>query len=108
MVWWVDRRAGARPGSSGVGTRAGVPRLGEWPRILSLGGAALGLLGLVGAWTGRRELTTLVPGQPAMMPITALSLLVSGVAGALLHGRGRGRRVLAVVAGLLVLAGGAA
>ena len=61
-------------------TTAHISRLGH---RLCLGGAAIGALGLVGAILGTDRLTTIVPGQPPMMPNTALGLLLLGGVGAL-------------------------
>ena len=54
-------------------------------RGLCLGGGALGAIGLMGWLTGAQALISIVPGQPPMMPNTALGLLLLGVAGAVLH-----------------------
>jgi PAS domain S-box-containing protein len=59
-----------------------VASIGRW---LYLGGAALGGLGLLGSITGATVLTTVVPGQPPMMPNTAVALLLLGIAGLLRH-----------------------
>src|SRR5215471_5643406 len=52
-------------------------------RALCLGGAMLGAAGLMGWLTGARVLITVLPGQPPMMPNTAVALLLLGTAGAL-------------------------
>ena len=80
------------------------PRVG---RLLCLAGAALGALGILGWATGTTRLVTFLPGQPPMMPNTAVSLSLLGVAGALVHRQGGGaRRVLALLAASVVLAVG--
>ena len=81
--------------------------VGRW---LCLVGATLGALGLVGWTTGATFLTTIVPGQPPMMPNTSVALVLIGVAGALRsqEDAGRVRRIVSLVAALLVLAIGAA
>ena len=75
---------------------------GRW---LCLAGATLGALGLIGHIVGLDVLTTLLPGQPAMMPNTALGLLLIGCAGALRQSvfPGRVRTALLTVAALVVL-----
>lgn len=60
-------------------TTAGIARVGQ---SLCLGGAALGILGLVGWLSGTTFVTVIVPGLPPMMPNTALGLALIGVAGA--------------------------
>ena len=82
---------------------ARVSRVG---RKLCLGGATLGAVGLLGWVAGASLLTTVVPGQPPMMPNTALALLLVGIAGALRHREDTGRmaRTLSVLAVLIVLA----
>ena len=65
-----------------------VKRLG---RDLCLGGAGLGAIGLVGWLAGVEALVTIVPGQPPMMPNTALALMLLGFAGALRHPRDASR-----------------
>ena len=84
-------------------------RLARVGQLLCLGGAALGGLGLLGWVVGVPSLTTIVPGQPPMMPKTALALLLAGVAGALRHREhaGRVRRTLSLLAAVVVLALGA-
>lgn len=74
-------------------------------RRLCLAGAALGALGLLGWITGATRLTAVLPGQPPMMPNTALALLLIGAAGALRRSRqaGRGRRALSMLAAGVVL-----
>jgi PAS domain S-box-containing protein len=75
-------------------------------RGLCLGGAALGAIGLIGWLTGAQALVAIVPGQPAMMPNTALALLLLGMAGASLHDKQlpRATRLLSLSVGLMVLA----
>lgn len=77
-------------------------RAGRW---LCLGGAALGALGLLGGVTGTGLLTTLIAGQPPMMPNTALALLLIGTAGALRHREdaGRSTTILSVLFAVVVL-----
>lgn len=60
--------------------RSTVADLGQ---ALCLAGGAFGAVGLIGWITGVQSLTTIVPGQPAMMPNTAVGCLLIGVAGAL-------------------------
>ena len=85
-----------------------IARVTTVSRWLCLAGASLGALGLVG-WMSRREfLLTLVPGQPPMMPNTALALTLLGMTGAAL-GRGRpgaAARTASAFAALIVLAVG--
>jgi signal transduction histidine kinase len=57
-----------------------MTRLGQG---LSLGGALLGAAGLIGWLTGVQTLITVLPGQPPMMPNTAVALLLLGIVGAL-------------------------
>jgi PAS domain S-box-containing protein len=52
-------------------------------RRLCTAGAVLGGLGLIGWLFGVARLTTFVPGQPPMMPNTAVSLVLIGIAGVL-------------------------
>jgi PAS domain S-box-containing protein len=54
-------------------------------RNLCLAGAAIGVIGLFGWLTGMIALTSVVPGQPRMMPNTAFGLMLLGFAGALHH-----------------------
>lgn len=79
--------------------------------LLCVGGAALGVLGLVGSLTGTLLLTTVVPGQPPMMPLTGFALALLGFAGAL-HSRAAAppsvRRTLCRLAGIVVLVLGVA
>ena len=82
---------------------ARLARIGMW---LCTGGAALGALGLTGAIVGSMALRTIVPGQPIMMPNTAMALVLLGVAGVLRQPPAPGalRRTLSVVAALIVIA----
>lgn len=77
--------------------------IGRW---LCLGGAALGMLGLLGWVTGVSFFTTIVPGRPPMMPNAAVALWILGVAGALRHQEnvGRVQRMLSLLGGFVVLA----
>ena len=50
---------------------------------LCLGGTALGFIGLIGWLTGSETLTMIAPGQPLMMPNTAVALLLLGAVGVL-------------------------
>lgn len=74
-------------------------------RMCCVGAAALGVLGLIGWVTGAHSLTTIVPGQPPMMPNTAIGLLLLGAAGVLRHRRcpGRPRRAIAILFAIAVL-----
>jgi len=45
-----------------------------------LAGAIFGLVGLAGWLTPAKTLTTVIPGQPVMMPNTAISLVLLGIA----------------------------
>jgi hypothetical protein len=59
------------------------------------------------AWlSGFGVLTAIIPGQPPMMPNTALSLLLLGVAGALgaPENAGRSAKAVSVIVALVVLA----
>jgi PAS domain S-box-containing protein len=80
-----------------------VPRPGLW---LCVAGATLGAVGLLGHILGLNVLTTIVPGQPAMMPNTALGLVLIGSAGALRQSPSPGRvhKALSVTAAFIVLA----
>lgn len=57
-------------------------RLGRTGRALCLAGAALGVLGLTGWVFAAEIMTTFVAGRPAMMPNTALALVMLGLAAA--------------------------
>jgi PAS domain S-box-containing protein len=76
-------------------------------RGLCLGGAGLGAISFIRWLTGANPLATIVPGQPPMMPNTALALLLLGVAGALLYTR-RATRWSSVLAAVTALAIGLA
>lgn len=70
----------ASPGSLKFENRIDMwAKFGQW---LCVAGCMLGALGLSGWITGATVLTTLVPGQPPMMPNTALCLVLIGIAGA--------------------------
>ena len=73
---------------------------------LALGGAAIGVVALIGWMSGTPWLTTILPGLPPMMPTTALALLLMGGAAALRQPADdrRPRRWVSTVAALLVLA----
>lgn len=76
-------------------------------RALCLSGAALGALGLAGWFFEAEAATTFIAGRPAMMPNSALSLLMLGLAAAMHPPRastGRIWTVMASVLGLIVLA----
>lgn len=77
---------------------------------LCIAGATLGAIGLAGHLLGLGFLTTIVPGEPVMVPNTAIGLLLLGVAGALRQSSwsGGAGRTLCVVAALMVLAIGIA
>jgi PAS domain S-box-containing protein len=81
--------------------RPRIQRVGGW---LCLAGAALGAIGLMGWVAGASALTSFVPGQPPMMPNTALALVLIGGAGALRIPRqpGRTRIIVSMLAALLV------
>jgi PAS domain S-box-containing protein len=82
--------------------RSAVARLGQ---VLCLAGAALGAAGLIGWAAGITWLTIVVPGQPAMMPNTALACLLAGLAGALRRdtGAAKAARALSLAATGVVL-----
>jgi PAS domain S-box-containing protein len=73
---------------------------------LAFGGAAIGVVALIGWMSGTPWLTTILPGLPPMMPTTALTLLLMGGAAALRqpHDDRSPRRWVSTVAALLVLA----
>ncbi len=62
-------------------------------RALCLGGASLGAIGLIGWLTNVQALVTIVPGQPPMMPNTALALLLQGSAAVLSDAKHSGRAI---------------
>jgi PAS domain S-box-containing protein len=74
-------------------------------RRLCMGGAGLGVIGLIGWLTGLDVLVTIIPGQPPMMPNTAVALLLLGIAGALCGSRSFAsvERSLALLAAISVL-----
>lgn len=59
--------------------------LGPTGRTLCLVGAALGAIGLAGWFVNSEIVTTFIAGRPAMMPNTALSLLMLGSRPRYLH-----------------------
>jgi len=77
---------------------------GRW---FCLAATALGVITLLGWMSGERDLYTLVPGQPAMMPNTGVALTLTGVAGILLGWPNRSVRALCVLAAAIVLVIGA-
>jgi PAS domain S-box-containing protein len=83
-----------------------VANVGQW---LCIAGAAIGAVGLIGWGLGAPSLTTIVPGQPAMMPNTALGCLLIGIGGALRRHEDAGwsTRVLSLLATFVVLVIGA-
>ena len=89
-------------------TAVGLRRTG---RAVCLCGAALGALGLTGWFIEAEIVTTFIAGRPAMMPNTALSLLMAGLAAVVspsAESAGRTRTLLASVLALGVLAIGSA
>jgi PAS domain S-box-containing protein len=68
-------------------------RIGRW---CCLAGAAFGVLALIGWITGVGALAGFLPGQPPMMPNTALGLLLTGGAGALRARADAGRMAKAI------------
>jgi PAS domain S-box-containing protein len=77
-------------------------RLARWCLVAGGGIGALGLL----AWSsGVGPLTAIVPGQPPMMPNTALAVLLIGLAGALRVPEHSGRvpKAVSILAALVVL-----
>jgi len=78
-------------------------RAARWGAISCLAGATIGAIGLAGWLTPLEALTTVIPGQPVMMPNTAISLMLLGVAGALL-GPGRQQLPRLMLATALVIA----
>ena len=62
-------------------------------RLLCWGGAALGLIGLIGCVAGVEALATIVPGQPPMVPGMCLALIFLGLAGALRDPGGAGSAI---------------
>lgn len=97
----VSSSSGDRDASFG----AASGRLASLGQKLCLAAAALGVIGLVGWFFGVAWFTVIVPGQPPMMPNTALGLLLVGIGGALRRvGATRRRRVAAIAAAGLALA----
>src|SRR5262245_34502185 len=84
---------------------SGTSRITRVGFFLCLGGAALGVLGLVGWMTGTGLLTTVVPGWPPMMPNTAVALFLVGVGGGLLYREAvaRMRRMASSLAAIVAL-----
>jgi PAS domain S-box-containing protein len=79
-------------------------------RSCCVAGAGIGALGVLAWLLGIGSLTGIIPGQPLMMPNTALSLLLLGVGGALRapENAGRAAKAASVLAALVVLAVGVA
>jgi PAS domain S-box-containing protein len=80
---------------------------GTWlARALCLGGASLGALGILAWLLGMKRVLTVFPGLPPMMPNSAASLLLLGIAAALVLTAQSGRtpRRFATVAAIVVLA----
>jgi PAS domain S-box-containing protein len=73
-------------------------------------GAGIGALGVLAWLSGFGGLTAIIPGQPPMMPSTALSLFLLGVGGALRapENAGRAAKAASVMAALVVLTLGVA
>jgi hypothetical protein len=79
-------------------------RAGRW---CCVAGAGIGALGVLAWLLGIGALTAVIPGQPPMMPNTALGLLLLGVGGALrAPGGGRAAKTASVLAAVVVLAVG--
>ena len=78
-------------------------RAGRW---CCVAGAAIGALGAMAWLCGVGALTAIIPGQPPMVPNTALSLLLLGVAVALRapENAGRAAKAASIIAALVVLA----
>ena len=93
-------------GTTASKTRVDGSRVASIGRWLCVGGAALGIFGLLGRILATTFLISVVPGQPPMMPNTALGLLLIGAAGSLrrLEDPGSAPRLLSVLAALIVLA----
>jgi len=98
--------ASAGTNSSAPDERSRYVRVGRW---LCVAGAAIGALGLLGNAVGSEWMTTIVRGEPSMMPNTALGLLLIGTGGALRarEDTARVRRTVAIVVGIMVLVLGA-
>jgi PAS domain S-box-containing protein len=82
-------------------------RAGRW---CCIAGAGIGALGVLAWLLGVGALTAVIPGQPPMMPNTALGLLLIGVGAALRApaNAGRAAKAASVLAALIVLAVGVA
>lgn len=78
-----------------------IATAGRWACI---GGAAFGALGLLGWMIGSSLLTTVIPGQPPMMPNTAIGILLVGIAGVLRYRRGRLARAASFACACIVVA----
>ncbi len=103
------RRTAIAGNATLVDHSVGASHLASVGRWLCLGGAALGALGLLGRVIGSTFLVSVLPGQPPMMPNTAMGLLLIGAAGSLRRPEDPGptRRLLSVLAALVVIAIGA-
>jgi PAS domain S-box-containing protein len=107
----MQHEASGAPGfEQGAPVRLEPTRLAALGRRFCLGGTALGLLGLTGWIAGVPSFTTIVPGEPVMVPNTAAALSLAGIAGALRYRAGGGLlwRGVWLLAATLVLATGAA
>src|SRR4029079_15058724 len=82
-------------------------RAGRW---CCIAGAGIGALGVLAWLSGIGARTAVIPGQPPMMPNTALGLLLLGVGAALRApaNAGRAAKAASVLAALIVLAVGVA
>ena len=78
-------------------------RAGRW---CCVAGAGIGALGVLAWLSGFGALTGIIPGQPPMMPNTALGLFLIGAAGALRapENAGRAAKAASVLAAFVVLA----
>src|SRR6476659_2868208 len=87
--------------------RCSMIRAGRW---CCIAGAGIGALGVLAWLLGIGALTAVIPGQPPMMPNTALGLLLLGVGAALRApaNAGRAAKAASVLAALIVLAVGVA
>lgn len=72
-------------------------------RLLCLGGAAFGALGLAGWLLGADLMTRLIAGRPAMMPTSALGLIALGLSAGLARYKSEHRRLIAGAADVLAL-----
>src|SRR4051812_28273857 len=88
-----------------AGTIVTTVRTRNLARALCVGGASLGAIGLIGWLTNLQALITIAPGQPPMMPNTAIGLFLLGIAGALRQSQDpRGLRIsLSALAAIIVL-----